>query len=364
MIRYGIIGSGMMGHEHIRNIALLDGGHVTAVMDPDAGMRHSALDLAGSHCTGFETLDLMLEKAEVDALIVAAPNHLHYEILKQVLATEHPVLIEKPLCTTLDHCLEIHTLSKQRRAPTAVAMEYRYMPPVQRLREELAAGTAGRLHMLSIREHRFPFLDKVGQWNRFNRNTGGTLVEKCCHYFDLMRLIVGAEPIRIFASAGTDVNHLDETYHGETPDIVDNAFVTVEFDNGVRSMLDLCMFAEGSYWQEVISATGGKARIEAMIPGPARFAHDGKERHSQVVVADRESRLESVHRIDVDHAILSAGDHHGSTFFQHQKFKDLILNGGTPEVSVHDGLLAVAMGLAAQQSAATGASVAFDGSAY
>ena len=46
-------------------------------------------------------------------------------------------------------------------------------------------------------EPRFPFLRKVGDWNRFNRNTGGTLVEKCCHFFDLMNLVVPGNPKRV-----------------------------------------------------------------------------------------------------------------------------------------------------------------------
>lgn len=354
----------MMGHEHIRNIALLENAVVSAVMDPDQSMRESAVALAGPKCAGFDALDLILTKGGCDALIVAAPNHLHHEILKTVLTTDLPVLIEKPLCITLEHCMEIHALSETRQAPTAVAMEYRYMPPVQRLLDEISLGTAGNLKMVSIREHRFPFLEKVGNWNRFNRNTGGTLVEKCCHYFDLMRLIVDSEPVKIYASAGRDVNHLDEIYDGKIPDIIDNAFVIIEFDNGVRSMLDLCMFAEGSYWQEVISATGGKARIEAMIPGPARFSADGKDRRSQVVISSRASKSEIIHPIEVDDKILSAGDHHGSTFYQHQKFQELILHGGEPEVSVRDGLLAVAVGLAAERSAATGESVSFNSSEF
>ena len=59
--------------------------------------------------------------------------------------------------------------------------------------EEIHKKTIGELKMLSIREHRFPFLVKVNDWNRFAKNTGGTLVEKCCHFFDLMRLIVQSE---------------------------------------------------------------------------------------------------------------------------------------------------------------------------
>jgi predicted dehydrogenase len=55
----------------------------------------------------------------------------------------------------------------------------------------------------------------VNNWNRFNKNSGGTLVEKCCHFFDLMTLIADSMPVRVMASGGQDINHLDESYHGE-----------------------------------------------------------------------------------------------------------------------------------------------------
>ena len=53
---------------------------------------------------------------------------------------------------------------------------------------------------------------QVADWNRFSKLTGGTLVEKCCHFWDLMRRIVGpdARALRVFASGGMDVNHKDE----------------------------------------------------------------------------------------------------------------------------------------------------------
>ena len=94
--------------------------------------------------------------------------------------------------------------------------------------------------MMSIREHRFPFLDKIGDWNRFNARTGGTLVEKCCHFWDLMRLVLKSDPVRVYASAAADVNHQDERYDGHTPDIIDNAFVTVEFTPTARGVCLIC----------------------------------------------------------------------------------------------------------------------------
>ncbi len=356
-IRYGLIGSGMMGHEHLRNLALIPEVTVTAVSDPDEGMRASAQRLAGEGCAAYTDHGALLESGLCDAILIASPNHTHHAILKDVLSGDWPVLVEKPLCTTLAHCDEILALGAARNAPVWVAMEYRYMPPVQMLMSEIAAGAIGRPQMVSIREHRFPFLRKVGDWNRFAANTGGTLVEKCCHFFDLMRLLIEAEPVRVYASGAMDVNFLDEAYDGKRPDILDNAYVIVDFANGARAMLDLCMFAEGSYWQEAISVTGDKARIEAFIPGPARFSPDGQERASQIVISPRETKVERRYDVDVDLHVLSAGDHHGSTFFQHRKFADMLLNGGTPEVGLREGYLAVAIGAAAEESARTGRAI-------
>ena len=62
-------------------------------------------------------------------------------------------------------------------------MEYRFKPALADMIARVDAGEVGRLHMLSIREHRFPFLQKVDDWNRFNKNTGGTLVEKMLSFF-------------------------------------------------------------------------------------------------------------------------------------------------------------------------------------
>lgn len=353
--RYGMIGSGMMGQEHIRNIALLKDTRVVAVSDPDEGMRRAAADLAGAR--GYADYHDMLAAGGIDAVVIASPNHTHHAILRDVLETELPVLCEKPLGVTLKQCRDIAEWQAVRTAPLWVAMEYRYMAPVQRLLSEVRSGRAGKVQMLTIREHRFPFLEKVGDWNRFSANTGGTLVEKCCHHFDLMRLVLNAEPVRVMASAGVDVNHLDETYDGRVPDIVDNAYVIVDFDTGARGMLELCMFAEGAYWQETISAVGNKARIEAKIPGPARFAADGKSRDGMVSIADRASGVEVDHVIETDPTIMAAGDHHGSTFHQHENFVAMVRSGGAPDVSVRDGLIAVAIGRAAHESAETGQAV-------
>ena len=115
-------------------------------------------------------------------------------------------------------------------------------------------------------------------------------------------------------------------HDGRTPDIFDHGYVAVDFADGTRAMLELCMFAEGSRWQEEISAVGPRGKIEAFVPGPTRFwpAHLGDPPVAQVVVSPREPRGPQVHVIPVDPTLLDAGDHNGSTFYQHRGFLELV----------------------------------------
>jgi predicted dehydrogenase len=234
------------------------------------------------------------------------------------------------------------------------------MPPIAELIRQQKNVTGG-IKMLSIREHRFPFLPKVDNWNRFNKNSGGTFVEKCCHFFDLMRLITKSNPIKIMASGGQAVNHLKENYAGLVPDIWDHGYVIVEFENNIKAMLELCMFAEGSKYQEEISITGGAGKVEAFIPGPARFWPKklGPPPISKIVVSPRDKSVLKELEVPVDKKILEAGDHNGSTFYQHQKFMLVVDGKMPPEVTLDDGIWAVRMGHAAQTSAETGQVVNF-----
>ena len=286
----------------------------------------------------------MIKENLVDVYLISSPNFTHIEILKDVIKTKKHILVEKPLCTNTKDCLEIKKLTKDYPSLFWTAMEYRYMPPVAKFIDEIHNKTIGELKTLTIREHRFPFLKKINNWNRFEKNTGGTLVEKCCHFFDLMRLIAKSKPISVYASGAQDVNHLDEEYDGKKPDIIDNAYVIVNFENGARSLLELCMFAENSDMQEELVATGNKGKIETSVPSN----ESGKiSSNLRIGMRDGETRLET---IEVDKKILEAGHHHGSTYYEHLAFLNAIKNNSNPEVSLNDGLIAVAVGEAAEKS--------------
>jgi len=341
-IRYGVIGTGMMGIEHIQNIRALEGTVVSAVADTNPISLADGAGAAGAGVRAFaDHLDL-LDSGLCDAVVVATPNHTHIDIVADVLATTLHSLIEKPLCTTVADCERLVEL-ESRRPPSAitwVGLEYRYMPPAAELIRLVHSGAVGTPRMVAMREHRYPFLHKVADWNRLTSRTGGTLVEKTCHFFDLMNVVLQERPQRVMASGAQDVNHLDEVVDGQVADMMDNAFVIVDYPSGARAMLDLCMFADATHNQEELSVVGTAGKVEALIPeGTVRYGRRGEHGIGRV----ESYRVEGA-------GIAHHGLHHGSSYIEHVRFRDAIRSGSSPDVTMVDGLWAVAMGVAAHRS--------------
>lgn len=359
-LRYGVIGTGMMGGEHILDLNHIEGAQVVALADPVATSIEWGLGCVGDGPGGAEAKERcavysdhrdLLADPDVDVVVITSPNHTHATVLADALATDKHVLIEKPLCTTVDDCKRVVDAAADRDAITWMGQQYRYMPTPGKMLELLQDGVCGNLHMVSIREHRNPFLTKVGDWNRFTRNTGGTLVEKCCHFFNMMHLMAGADPVRVMASGGQDVNHLDEEYEidgrMERSDILDNAFVIVEFANGVRGALDLCMFAEGGRFEQEITVTGDRAKLEGTVPG------------DRIWVGERDKAAGHTHHMGMgvrevpapmDPRVPYPEFHEGASYMEHVHLAEAIRSGRPAAVTLTEGMWAVATGAAAHRS--------------
>jgi myo-inositol 2-dehydrogenase / D-chiro-inositol 1-dehydrogenase len=362
-LRFGIIGCGSMGREHIDNLHAIGACSVTALADP----HQASLDAAQAICENagrdkpqaFLDHRNLLNSGLCDAVVIATPNHTHITMMRDALTTDVHILVEKPLVTRMEDGLEMLHLAEGRTGIVWVAQEYRYMPPVAEMIRMAHGGDVGRMHQVAIREHRAPFYPKVGDWNRFSANTGGTLVEKCCHYFNLMDLVLREKPLRIFASGGQRVNHLDEVYNGRRSDILDSAYCIVEYPSGARAMLDLCMFAEGSMDNEHIVVVGDEGKLESMLPS-LTLRHSRREDWGRKAYWGQPSGTNK--GVDVrrvwDDSIKYAGNHFGASFVEHQKFAAAIRNGTPAEITLEEGLRAVATGLAAHKSIDEGRVVA------
>lgn len=210
--------------------------------------------------------------SHIDLLVIASPNYMHTPVLIEWGKFDLTILCEKPVAVSQEqhNDLLVASQNSEWKARMWVAMEYRYIPAIAKLLSLLPE--VGELKMVTIRENRYPFLHKIGEWNRDRAKTGDTLVEKCCHFFDLFRLITGHEAAlsKVRALAQRGINYLDEVDPFDTP-VIDSAYVTMPFrkeesDDGVKwsnaiGCLELCMFAEGSRHQEEIIVTGTKVRI-------------------------------------------------------------------------------------------------------
>ena len=342
ILSYGIIGSGMMGCEHIRNLKKIPGANVVAIADPDEKSRKRARKICGDsfHPTFYEDHKTLLLDEKIDVVVVSTPNFTHIEVMRDIFGTDKHVLLEKPMCTNLADGIEVLERSKAHKGLVWVGLEYRFMSPIQAIIKHL--DKVGDIKMLSIREHRFPFLKKVGDWNRFNEKTGGTLVEKCCHFFDLMNLMIESNPIKVYASGSQAVNHLDEAYGGRTPDILDNSYVIVDYEMGERAMLELCMFAEGGRYEQEIVVTGDKGKIETHIPS------------EELLISNREKNSFESLPIKNDSRVREEGLHHGASYIEHLELMDCLTQGKSAKVDCRNGLESMILGLAAQESIKTG----------
>ncbi|MFZ9751614.1 MAG: Gfo/Idh/MocA family protein, partial [Candidatus Nanopelagicales bacterium] len=110
-LRYGVIGVGAMGREHIENIKTIDGAEVTAISDPVAESRAAAAAILDDDLAVFTDHNELLNSGKVDAVVIATPNYTHVDILKDALATDLAVFVEKPLTTTIDDALKVYNWS-------------------------------------------------------------------------------------------------------------------------------------------------------------------------------------------------------------------------------------------------------------
>lgn len=350
--KFNIIGSGMIGREHMRVITLLGKATVHGIFDTDKG----SIEQAKTDYQSYSSLPLVVYEdlesaclAAVDAIIICTPNFTHFNVLTTAMKSGKPIFLEKPMATNLQHAAEVVRLEESYSGFIQLGMQYRFKSQYSEAFNLVKAqGKIGEVKTISMSEYRPPFLDKVRQWNKFNENTGGTLVEKCCHYFDLINLMAEAKPVRVFGVGGQAVNFLDFEYEGKKSDIADHGFVIIDYDKGVKASFTLNMFCPELY--EEIIVTGPKGRVVASETSSFEPGISSKAK----VVLETDPKIGSVER-DVTYApLVERSGHHGATFFEHLAFIEMLEGKETDSASVLQGFWSIVVASAAQESMATG----------
>ena len=347
--KLNIIGAGIMGAEHIRLTWLEGRAAVHGIYDPNPGsvqsaQRESEFYAPGHQLVIYDSLEAACNDPDVDGLIICTPNYTHLDVLRVAAPSGKHILLEKPIATTVPDAWEITQIARSYPAVFQIGLQYRYKPIYREsIYEVQQRGTVGNVKTVSIMEHRIPFLDKVNQWNKFARFSGDTLVEKCCHYFDLLNLFAGAPAISVFASGAMDVNFTEFEYDGAKSDILDNALVIVNYANGVRARFDLCMFAPLFYEELVVC--GDNAHLKAWEREDFT-KHDQKARLEITAGVDQTTRVSEL----AYHSTIGKSGHSGATFYEHKEFIDRIEGQPTSMATAEEGFNSIAVAAAAQES--------------
>ena len=357
--RINIIGTGTMGQEHMYVTALLGEAQVHGIYDEET---HS-LDIAENEYARYSSKKLFryndLKSAcndpDVDALFICTPNYTHLDVLKVAMESKKPIFLEKPMATTIEDASEIVRLVDGYPSFIQIGLQYRYKAQyVEAIHEALERKTIGDLKTISISEHRPPFLDKVKQWNKFSRYSGGTLIEKCCHYFDLINLFAQSQPKNIYASGGKAFNFIDFSYNGKNSDIDDHAFVVIEYQNGIKANFTLNMFCPDFNEELILCAEKGRI-ISSEKYSPKNDGYSNAR--IQIELGEDGSSRDSM--VSYPSEIEKSG-HHGATFFEHIELIKKLNGEPSNSATVIEGLWSVVIAGAAQKSIETGSQIDVD----
>lgn len=282
--------------------------------------------------------------SDIDGLIVATPAHVHLETMRECASCGKAILLDKPIAHTIEDSRAIADLLRGHAGIFYMGLQYRMKPVYQETFRLLGQGSVGSIKTIYIREHRPPYLDKWRQWNKFSKFSGGAMVEKCCHYFDLFNVAAGSRPKKVYCAGGMDVNFVDFEQDGERADVIDNSFTIVEFENGVRACLNFCMFAYQPDVQEMMIVNGDKGGLYAFDHPQHRIRISANSPHE----SPREIHLEVKKQIE------SSG-HSGADYYEILNFIAAIRRRSpAPLPTVEDGVWAVAAGVAAERSIRSG----------
>ncbi|QAY63122.1 oxidoreductase [Xylanimonas allomyrinae] len=335
-VRVGLIGAGRAGRIHGRAIAAdVVGAELVAVCDASHEVaEQSARELgADLWATDYQRL---LEAPEVDAVVVVTPTRLHRDIVVEAAARGKHVLCEKPMAITVAECEEMNAAAAAAGVRLQIGFMRRFDASFRRAKEAIESGAIG--DVVVVKSHtRGPSVPH--EWMYDLRASNGPLAEVSSHDIDTLRWLTGSEAVTLQAFAG---NFRSEAARSEYPDFYDAVLMNVQLRSGALGNIEGQQGVRYGYDAHVdVVGTHGSVQV-------------GSLRGNSTVVSTADAGM----RADI---VPSWRDLFQQAYVaQDQSFIDAIRAERDPEVTGEDGLRAVAMVAAGNESIRTGRRVALD----
>ncbi|WP_218714120.1 Gfo/Idh/MocA family protein [Arthrobacter sp. BF1] len=156
--------------------------------------------------TAFDPVELtaFITANAIDRVIITTPDHTHADYIVEALNAGADVVVEKPLTIDVDGCRRIIEAIEQTGRNVVVTFNYRYSPRNSALKEIIQSGVIGKVTSIDFSW----MLDTVHgadyfrRWHREKKNSGGLLIHKASHHFDLVNWWIDDSPARVYASGG------------------------------------------------------------------------------------------------------------------------------------------------------------------
>lgn len=197
-VNLGLIGCGTIAQlVHLPNIARLPNVKLVALAESDAGQR-AIVESRHPGTKSFSDYRELLDLAEIDAVLICLPTHLHAQATIQALTQGKHVYLEKPLATSLAEGEQVLAAWKQSGLIGMIGYNYRFHPLYQNLKKLLSLGKIGDLvqvrSVFSTSSHPLP------EWRQSRQLGGGVLLDLASHHVDLVRYFFGQEIQQVSAT--------------------------------------------------------------------------------------------------------------------------------------------------------------------
>ena len=285
--RVGIVGAGFAARSHIDALRRVPGVDLTGITASSPERSRAAAEELGVPAA-FGSVADMVASPNVDAIHNCAPNHLHLEINRSVLAAGKHLLSEKPLGLTSVETGELEALASEAGVVTGVCHNYRHFPLVRHAKELLDSGELGAPHFVHG-TYLQDWLAYAEDWNwRLEANQSGgsrAVADIGSHWFDLIQYVTGMKVVRV--SARKFALHLErlkptgevQTFQRaeDAPadavriDTEDGAVILLEFDTGVLGTLSVSQVSPGRKNDLVINVDTPSAGLAWRQEDPNRL---------------------------------------------------------------------------------------------
>jgi predicted dehydrogenase len=176
---------------------------MVALLDKDHSRMNWFNQETGTNFPTFlpDQFDEMVKTTRPDVVIVACFDGMHHHYIIQALKHNLEVVVEKPLTIDEEKCAAITKALANSKGKVTLTFNYRYSPPVTKIRELIAEGKIGRVVSVDLNWYLDTYHGSTyfQRWNRLREMSGGLSIHKACHHFDLVHWWINQKVTEVFA---------------------------------------------------------------------------------------------------------------------------------------------------------------------